>query len=325
MNELRKLFYLLLIIPILFIQTGCGEDDPVEPEINEAEVLVKYIEDNGNPVNTFPVMIKCTDVYTNLTTGADQYIIDIRAASDFSAGHIEGAVNVSASDVLTHYESNNLKNKELVVIVCYTGQTAGWVTGLLRTMGYNNVKDMKWGMCSWNPNTKGKWVNSISNARASQLVTTATPKPAAGDLPELNTGKKEATDILRARVEAVFAEGFGPAKMTNQAAFDNPDDYFIVNYWKMEHYNWGHIPGAVQYTPKADLTLDTYLKTLPTDKKVAVYCYTGQTSAHVAAYLRVLGYDAKTIVFGVNGMAYDEMPGTRFVEETEVHDYPLVQ
>ena len=69
----------------------------------------------------------------------------------------------------------------------------------------------------------------------------------------------------------------------------------------------------------------SHLNTLPTDKSVVVYCYTGQTSAHVAGYLRVLGYDAKSMLFGVNGMAWDNMPGTRFVEETEVHDYPLVQ
>ena len=61
MNELRKLFYLLLIIPIMFVNTGCSDDDDggTDPVVvNEAEVLVKYLEDaNGNPVNTF-AMIK---------------------------------------------------------------------------------------------------------------------------------------------------------------------------------------------------------------------------------------------------------------------------
>ncbi|HRY98386.1 MAG TPA: response regulator, partial [Bacteroidales bacterium] len=49
------------------------------------------------------------------------------------------------------------------------------------------------------------------------------------------------------------------------------------------------------------------LKTLPTDKPVVVYCYTGQTSAFMAAYLRLLGYDAKSLLFGGNGMIYDNM------------------
>ena len=326
MLDLRKLFYLLLIIPIMFVYTGCSDDESNDPVVNEAEVLVKYLEDTGgNPMNNFPAMIKSSDVYTNVTTGADQYIIDIRSAADYANGHIQDAVNVSANDVLTHYEANNLDTKEVVVIACYSGQTAAWVTGLMHTIGYTNVKDMKWGMSSWSATTSGSWTNGIGNARASELVTTATAKAAAGDLPTLSTGLSDPGEILRARVEAVFAEGFGAAKATNGDVFGNPSGFYVVNYWSVDDYNWGHIPGAVQYTPKADLDYDTYLKTLPTDKTVVVYCYTGQTSAHVAGYLRVLGYDAKTLVFGVNGMAWDGMPGTRFIAETEVHDYPLVQ
>ena len=326
MNELRKLFYLLLIIPIMFVSTGCSDDDDDDDVvINEAEVLEKYLEANGNPINNFAAMTKSTVVNTGISTSADQYIIDIRSAADFATGHVTGAVNVSSNEVLSHYEANNLDGKDLVAIVCYSGQTAGWVTGLMHTIGYTNVKDMKWGMCGWNGTTSGSWVNSISNAKASELVTTVTAKAAAGELPTLNTGKTEPTEILRARVEAIFAEGFGATKMTNAAAFDTPANYYIVNYWSSTDYSWGHIPGAIQYTPKVDLDFDTNLKTLPTDKTIAVYCYTGQTSAHVAAYLRVLGYDAKSILFGVNGMAHDTMPGTVFNADTEVHDYTLVQ
>ncbi len=95
------------------------------------------------------------------------------------------------------------------------------------------------------------------------------------------------------------------------------------------HYNVGHIPGAVQYTPSASLSYAQELKTLPTDKTVVVYCYTGQTSAFVAAYLKVIGYDAKTLLFGANGMMYDTMVSaggmTVFNADTEVYDYTLVQ
>ena len=327
MNELRKLFYLLLIIPILFVQTGCSDDNDDDVVVNEAEVLVKYLEDaGGNPINNFAAMTKADVVNTAvLTSDAGTYIIDIRSAADFAKGHIDGAVNVASTEVLSHYESNSLSGKDLVAIVCYSGQTAGWVTGLMHTIGYTNVKDMKYGMSSWNAATSGSWVNNISNARASELVKTATAKAAAGDLPTLSTGKTEGSEILRARVEAVFAEGFGAANMTNAAAFDTPGNYYIVNYWSAADYSWGHIPGAVQYTPKVDIDFDTALNTLPTNKTIAVYCYTGQTSAHVAAYLRVLGYDAKSILFGVNGMAHDTMPGTVFNEASDVHDYTLAQ
>ena len=328
MNELRKLFYLLLIIPILFVNTGCSDDDDdggTDPvPVNEAEVLVKYLEANGNPVNTFGQYIPTSTVKTNLDLQSDQYIIDIRSAEDFGKGHIDGAVQVSQNDVLEHYKANNLSSKEVVTIVCYSGQSAAWVTSLMHTMGYTNVKSMSFGMTSWN-STLDSWSGKISNAKASQLTTDVTAKAAAGDLPNLTTGKTEATDILQDQVEKVFAEGFGAAAVSNDDVFNNPGNYYIVNYWSQEHYDWGHIPGAIQYTPKADLNLDTYLKTLPTDKIIAVYCYTGQTSAHIAAYLRVLGYDAKSITYGVNAMAHDTMPGTAFDATQHVHDNPLVQ
>ena len=38
-----------------------------------------------------------------------------------------------------------------------------------------------------------------------------------------------------------------------------------------------------------------------------IYCWTGQTSALVMAYLRVLGYDAVSLKFGANSMIYDEL------------------
>ncbi len=328
--KLRNLIYLLLILPFLFLHTGCSSDDenPVEPTptINEAEVLVKYLEANGDFINTAaPAMIKSSDVYADILAGADIAILDIRSATDFTTvGHIQGAVNVAVGDLVNYYKNNNLSAKAKVVLVCYSGQTAGWATGLLRMLGYNNVYDMKWGMSSWSATCSGSWVNSIGNARASEFVTTPTAKNAAGEMPALTTGKTTGAEILEARVNAVLAEGFGPAKIDNGTLYQNLAANYIVNYWIQTDYDWGHIAGAVQYTPKVDLKFDTNLKTLPTNKPVIVYCYTGQTSAHVAAFLRVLGYDAKSLVFGVNAMAYDTMPGTKFVESTEVHDYPLV-
>jgi len=324
----KSLFKLswLLVLAVLIGFTSCSSDDDDDDDdvtINEFELLIAQVETAG-PVNTFPVMIKSTDVNSNVVASADQYIIDIRDADTYAAGHIEGAVNVPAGNVLAHYEENNLETYETVVLVCFSGQSAAWVNGLMHTMGYTNCKDMKWGMSSWNATTSGSWVNNIGNAFATQLVQTATDKAAAGAYPELTTGETTADAILKARVEAVFAEGFSEAKTSAAAVFESTSSYYIVNYWSQTDYDWGHIPTAAQYTPKADLVTSAFLNTLPTDKPVAVYCYTGQTSAHVAAYLRVLGYDAKSIVFGVNGMSWDDMPGTRFVEDTEVHDYPLV-
>jgi rhodanese-related sulfurtransferase len=51
-----------------------------------------------------------------------------------------------------------------------------------------------------------------------------------------------------------------------------------------------------------------------------VYCYTGQNSANLAAYLRLVGYDAKSLKFGTNGMIYDQMTKAQWVD-TEIKGY----
>jgi rhodanese-related sulfurtransferase len=328
--HLHKLKYSLLVVLILLTSVGCTDNvTETEPTINESEILVKFLEgtDGGFINNNAPALIKALDVMVNITTGKDQYIIDIRKEADYNNGHIQGAVNVAINNIVSHYEENNLESKEVVVITCYSGQGAGYATTLLRLLGYSNVKDLLWGMCSWNNTTSSYWTSSINNSRASQFKTTNNPKAVVSELPKLNTTKSSGENILRSRIEEMLSatDPLGDVKISSDAVYSNLDNYYIVNYWSVTDYNLGHIEGAIQYTPKTSLLLDKDLATLPTDKKIVIYCYTGHTSAHIAAYLRVLGYDAETIVFGVNGMAYDNMPGTKFNPDTEIHDYDLVK
>jgi rhodanese-related sulfurtransferase len=217
---------------------------------------------------------------------------------------------VALADILTHIKSVSLTAYTKVAIVCYTGQTAGYAASLLRLLGYDKVYSMKWGMCSWNAFFAGKWNTAIANgnAYAAQFVTTATNKGAAGALPVLSTGKTTGQEILEARVATLLSAGFTDASVSNATVFGSLANYYIVNYWPSNEYaDPGHIPGAMQYTPKQSIKLAADLKTLPTSKTIVVYCYTGQTSAFLTAYLRLLGYDAKSLLYGGNGMIYDLM------------------
>lgn len=305
----------------------------VTVELTEAEKLVAYMEDPTSPAanyaNTAMPAIQTADHVRSLQLLQKVYIVDVRSAADYDAAHIDGAVNVAATDVLTHLEGIDLTPYNEVSIVCYTGQTAAWVTSLLRLLGYDQVYSLKWGMSSWNVAFSGSWTNNVGNTRSAQFTATATPKGPAGDLPTINTGGATEQDILEARVDAVFAEGFEAAKTTHAEVYGALGNYYIVNYWPADHYTgMGHIEGAVQYTPKADLASTSFLNTLPTDKTVVVYCYTGQTSANMAAYLRVIGYDAVSLVFGANGMIYDDMTAGKWNEaaapDGQVFDYPTV-
>ncbi|MBX3008844.1 MAG: rhodanese-like domain-containing protein [Melioribacteraceae bacterium] len=330
--NLRKLFYLLLIIPIIFV--GCSKDegtptDPV-PTVNEAQVLVEYLEANGDFLNTgAPAVITAADLRTAQLAGK-AYIIDMRSATDFQTkGHIEGAKNVAIKDVVAHVKGINASSYEKIVITCYSGQTAGLPVALLRLLGYNNVFSLKWGMSSWNSSSCTSWSMAAVGNNYPTFQTTANPKPAAGSLPTINTGKKTGKEILEERINQILASAdpFGDIRVLHSTVTGGLSNYFILNYWPAADYNKGHLPGAIQYTPKADLKLSTFLKTLPTNKPIAFYCYTGQTSAQVATILKLIGYDAKTLMFGVNVLNYDFM-GTNGIsnqwKQTEVKEYPVV-
>lgn len=324
-----RLVFLLLAIPWLTAYNGCSDNK--DKAVNESEVLLKYLEsDGGNFINSAycPAIVTAADVRTTqLAAPTTQYIIDLRDTATFrNLGHIDGAHNVALAELLNHMKSMNPapSTYSRIVIACFSGQTAAYAAGLLRLLKYENVYSLKWGMSSWDSVfATGKWLANTSNSRAAQFVTTAANKGPVNDLPILNTGYSDPEDILEARVQSLLSEGFTAVTITNSTLYTNLAGHYIVNYWPVAHYNMGHIDGAIQYEPKVDLKDSTYLRTLPLDKPVVTYCYTGQTSGFITAYLKVLGYDAKTLLWGVNGMNYDAMPGTKWTA-AEIKKYPYV-
>jgi len=330
MKEFKKYLSLLLVVTLLAFVNGCKEKSTEPEKIDESKVLIEYLEGaGGDYINSTscPAIISASEVYTYVQNNPTKiYIIDIRDSVTFvNKGHIAGAHRVDIPKVLDHIKTLNTSNYDKIVITCYAGQSAGYVTGLLRLMGYNNVYSLKFGMSSWDSTFAANyWLANIGNSRAGQFTNQAAQKNQPGNLPALNTGKKTGPEILEARVRELLAAGWDPAKISHSGVFSNLSGYYIVNYWPVDHYNQGHIPGAVQYTPRSDLKSSTYLKTLPTDKPIVVYCYTGQTSAQVVAFLRVLGYDAKSLIYGTNAMIYDQMPGTKFNPQTDIMNYPYV-
>ncbi|MCB0281494.1 MAG: hypothetical protein H6627_07480 [Calditrichae bacterium] len=308
-----KFLILLFLIPALTgMFMGCSDDSTSSNKVDEYAELVKYLEgEGGDFINTYAPAIKSADaVKTAMTTGT-QYIIDIRSAADYATGHIDGAVNVAFGDLITHVEGLTT-DYETIIIACYSGQTAAYGASLLRLLGHDNVYTLKFGMSSWNKDFD-VWSAKCLNTYATQFETTVNAKGPEVDPPALDTGKKTGAEILRARVQEVLDAGF-IGKIGAADVVPNASNFYIVNYWPENHYAIGHIQGAMCYVPKADLKSTTYLNTLPADKKVVVYCYTGQTSAYVTAYLRVLGYDAYSLLYGANNMIYDTIPASAFSE-----------
>lgn len=296
---------MLGIFTVSVLLVSCGT------EVDESAVLMEYLEGADSPFDIASIkgITTAQSLDGAMTAGVDSiYVMDIRSADAYNAGHIPGAVNVAPGDVVSHLDGLNVGDIDQIVITCVTGQTAGWATALARMAGYD-AKSLKWGMSSWNSEFATTLDGKTDNSAATLFETAENAKPEAGSFPVLETTFETAEEILDAQINAVLAEGFGAAAIDASTVLGSEDDYFVINYWNPTHYALGHIKGAIMFDPTAeggsDLGYDKFLNTLPTDgTPIVVYCYTGQTSAFVTAYLKVLGYNAKSLKFGVNGMAH---------------------
>lgn len=279
--------------------TGCKK----EKEKTDYEILTEYAFANSfDLASILDGWVKPgakLNVNTEDYSIPDYYIMDFRKADDFNNGHIKDAHNVSFGSLLTEAEKAGGKD---ILCVCYTGQTAARATGLLRLAGYHAVT-MKWGMCSWHADFEGKWQANATDYDTPSWETSGSPAtPVEFSTPTFSTGNSEGADILKDRINAAIALDWTVSKSD---VLGNPDNYFVNNFWPQESWDeYGHIKGAFRISKLEGGTL----KNLDPGETVVTYCYTGQTSSIVTAWLHVMGYEkARSLLFGANGIVHTKL------------------
>jgi rhodanese-related sulfurtransferase len=199
-------------------------------------------------------------------------------------------------------------------------------------MGYGNVYALRWGMSAWKRSlAENAWLKGLSSSHEPQIELAENTKPSAAGLPELATGFGTGEEIAAARFKRIFNEGTGQVLISSDEVFSDPGKYFVINYERKDKYDDGHIPGAVRYKPNATLGIVEEMATIPGNKTVVVYCGTGHNSGFVTAYLRLFGYDARTLRYGNNGFMHDKMvkdaAGLSWLpfSDADINEYPLVK
>ena len=319
MKKLINLAILLAFVPVLFL-TSCKEDEP--DVVNAYTTLKTYMVTNTldlpDLAKNWVVDPKSTNqaggIVDSVTGTIPGYTIyDIRPASDFAAGHIKNATNVVLKNIITTVTNAAVAKDAKILVVCFTGQTAGQAVMALRLMGWKNAVVLKWGMAGWNATYKGPWVaNSGQETPANgnlavdhaNWAKTAAPATGLFDEPVWTSTSTDGAAILKERVQAVLNAGFSTADGATVLA--SPSTYQIVNYWSSDDYlAFGHYSGAYN-VPTIALAGDL-VKAFDPSKEELVYCYTGQTSSIATFWLNVLGYKTKGISFGANRMVYSPL------------------
>ncbi|MCK4716024.1 MAG: hypothetical protein KAT54_04395 [Candidatus Marinimicrobia bacterium] len=313
-RRLRRILTILLVLSLVFIMS-C-KDETASPQNLAFETLTNYLVANDLDITNILTnwIIAAADVVDH---ESDYYIVDIRSDSIYNVGHIPGAINSTLGDILT--TAGNSGGKPILV-VCYTGQGAGHGVCALRLSGYPNAKVLKWGMSGWNSDFDS-WTGNVGNTAVgnSNWTTDAIVAVEDFDDPELNVDadEEDGAAILAERVDAMLAGGF--KGVTNGDVLANPDNYFINNYWAAADVDlYGHIVGAYRINPLTVAGEEIY--NLDPDETVVTYCWTGQTSSVITAYLTVLGYDAKSLTFGANSMIYDNLESFKWSSSPD-YDY----
>lgn len=84
-------------------------------------------------------------IRTSLASGAR--LVDVRSPQEFSAGHIDGAINLPVGELQRGLKRLNGKRTPLVVY-CRSGSRSGAAASYLRSRGFKQVLDMK-AMTNW--------------------------------------------------------------------------------------------------------------------------------------------------------------------------------
>jgi rhodanese-related sulfurtransferase len=317
----RSYLYTVLLLLLASGIAGCtGRKSEKKPEAvkeaaaapvigQETLLLLKDLEENGDYVNSqyFPSLIKASIVFEELDS--NNLVMDLRSPESYARGHVKGAVNKNFRELKEYFETGIRPFEyDRIIMVCEDGQISSYTTALLRMIGYGNVFAMRWGMGGWNKTfAEEGWLKGASGKYEDRLEIATNETPAPVGMPELGTGLTGGKEIGEARFRKLFESGTGDIMITADEIFADPGKYFVINLERKDKYDNGHIPGAIRYKPESTLGFTDMMSTIPFDKTVVVYCGTGHNSAFATAFLRLFGYDARTLRYGNNSFMYDKM------------------
>ncbi len=221
------------------------------------------------------------DFVAKVKANEPMFILDIRQPDVYAKGHIVGAVNAPWGTAISD-NIEKLPKDKTIMVYCYTGQTAGQTVVLLNTAGFN-AKSVNLG---WDLGiAKVEGVAEVTETKTNSF-------PATGSVvkPEIKTA---VTAYLKG-LDAVKGTTYANYKISEadaKALVDKKDSSVVfLSVRKAEDFAKGHIEGAINIP--FGKGMEQKFNTLPKNKKIIVYCYTGQTAGQTVAGLRLLGYDA---------------------------------
>lgn len=338
MKKRFKLFFLLFAL----IFQSCLDDNAVPVEdivLDDTAEILRYLESIGDFPNTelAPALVTATELFNNIS---QYFILDIRTPQEFSSGHIELAINLTSSNLYEIVDSlyNTHPNKK-IVIVSQNGQASSYFACLLRLAGFENVYTLNFGMASWNMFFADEWFGALDSVDQS-FTNIEYPKRPFTHLPklELPPSLKTIQEKTIYTITEIIGKGFiNGINYSENISTGIANTHLLICYGEVRLYNEfaiggkGHPENTVWFK---NATLFEFrsvnsLQTLPNDQPILIYSGDGQLSACMVAYLTVLGYNVKTLLFGANQLFYARLNSepeiTKYVFSVQdIMNYPYI-
>jgi rhodanese-related sulfurtransferase len=229
-------------------------------------------------------IINEADFIGKVKAGESMFILDIRRAADYAAGHVSGAVNLPWGPELAA-GFKMIPQTGPVYVYCYTGQTAGQAIALMRMAGIP-ATSVRYG-----------FVRGISMVDGHKDLVVSDPVAPSGSYSIDPAIQAAVTDYFANLGTAPFVNNIITAP--DAAAIHKAGDTSVqfVDIRTAEDYAKGHIQGALSVPYGKGM--QTLFADLPADKKLIVNCYSGQTAGQAVGIMRMLGYDAVSMNSGM--------------------------
>jgi rhodanese-related sulfurtransferase len=295
---MKRILFLLAVLTIaLFIGCGASEEaaapaapeaaaEAAAPAFSVNDFVTDYIAELANSNN----IVSMDKFVEDVLAGEDVYIIDIRRADDYDAGHARGAVNVPWGSDAMWEAVPHLPTEGTVYLHCYSGQTAGQAIVMMRMAGIPAIS------------VNSGWNLGISRVEGYEEIVTTDATPI--DTSYNNGVSDEVLEIIEQYYADLASQG-GTTFANNMVSEENAkaihdagdESVLFVSMRRPDDYAAGHIEGAVNYP--FGPSMNEMMGMLPTDKKLISYCYSGQTANQGVALLRLQGYDAVSLLYGM--------------------------
>ncbi len=301
---MKRLLGVLLIMTLVLSMAACSSEpeakietgmdlskDGSKGESQDTDMVEVSVEQLANdffanlPDHIYK--IKQAEFVDKVAAGDDMVILDIRQPDAYAEGHIKGAINVPWGTAISENLNKIAQDKE-VFIYCYSGQTAGQAVATLNIAGIN-ARSVNLG-----------WNFGISKVDGVDAVTETAVNAFGSETYDVAANVQEVMDAYYAGLADVKETKFKNYKISEDnlnAMMTEGEDFYLLSIRSAEDFGKAHIEGA-ENVPYSSSLADN-LGNVPKDKKVVVYCYSGQTAGQTVAVMKLLGYDAVSLNGGL--------------------------